>query len=124
MYHLQAAIAWEHCNAPCFEAVHWERILQYYDWLVRAQPSPVVELHRAVTLREVRGAAAAMVEIEALAGNEKLAGYYLYHAVLGECYAECGRTKEAAACFGTAMKLTVVAAEKALLQRKIEALFT
>jgi len=121
VYHLQAAIAWEHCNAPSFEAVRWERILRYYDWLLQAQASPVVELHRAVALMQVQGAAAAMVEIEGLA--RRLAGYYLYHAVLGECYAECGRVKEAATCFGTAIELAAVAAEKALLQKKIEALF-
>lgn len=121
VYHLQAAIAWEHCNAPSFEAIRWERILRYYDWLLRAQPSPVVELHRAVALMQVQGAEAAMVEIERLA--ERLDGYYLYHAVLGECYAKCGRTEGAAACFGTAMELTAVAAERSLLQKKIEALF-
>ena len=123
LYHLQAAIAWEHCNAPSFEAVHWERILGYYDWLVQAQPSPVVELHRAVAAMLVRGAEIAVTEIEGLAGREKIAGYYLYHAVLGECYAECGRRKEAAVCFSRAMELTAVAAERALLQKKIAALF-
>jgi RNA polymerase sigma-70 factor (ECF subfamily) len=123
VYHLQAAIAWEHCNAPSFEAVQWERILRYYDWLMQAYPSAVAAVHRAVALMKVRGAEVAVAELELLGNREGLPGYYLYHAVLGECYAGCGRSKEAAVCFSIAMDLTVVAAEKALLQKKIDALF-
>ena len=47
-YHLEAAIAYEHCIAPSFEKTDWKKILQYYDWLESIQPNPMVSLNRLV----------------------------------------------------------------------------
>ncbi|TMD03290.1 MAG: RNA polymerase sigma factor, partial [Chloroflexi bacterium] len=81
-YQLQAAIAACHAEAASWEATDWPQILLLYDALVRLLPTPVVRLNRAVALRHVRGAADALTEVDALAGE--LAGYHLFHATRAE----------------------------------------
>jgi RNA polymerase sigma-70 factor (ECF subfamily) len=123
VYHLQAAIAWEHCNARSFDTINWTAILKYYDWLLALSPSPVTALHRAVAVLYAQGGAAAIEAMLEIEDREKLLGLSLYHAVLGECYAASGRRQEAAIALEQALALTHVPAEQALLRQKIAALF-
>ncbi len=121
-YHLQAAIAAEHCNAPSFERIDWASILKYYDWLLALAPSPVTSLHRAVAVLYVRGGRAAADELLCVEGVELLGNHSLYHAVLGECYAAAGAQQQAADCYERAVQLSNVPAERALLRQKIAGL--
>ena len=52
-YHIEAAIAYEHCSAKNFADTNWIRILQLYEWLCKASSSPVTELNRTVAVMEV-----------------------------------------------------------------------
>lgn len=81
-YHLEAAIAYEHCIAPSFEQTNWDAILNYYDALVMRSPSPIVFMNRAIAIMEHKGPDIALQEL--LAKDSELNSYHLYFALLGE----------------------------------------
>ncbi len=118
-YHLQAAIAACHCTAPDLRSTDWARILAYYDELERLQPSPIVQLNRAVALAHLQGARAALEELSAIPQLKKLEGHYLYHAVKGELHARLGERSEAAAAYRRALELATVGPEQSHLQRQL-----
>ncbi len=118
-YHIEAAIAFEHCTAKTYETTKWKRILELYEWLCRDFPSPVHALNRAVAVMRVRGPAEALSAIDAIPDKKRLETYYLYHSLLGEIYARLGKVDEADAEFEKALGLTNSESEKRLLQGKI-----
>ncbi|MBD0332182.1 MAG: RNA polymerase subunit sigma-24 [Chitinophagaceae bacterium] len=122
-YHLQAAIAFEHCTAKSVEQTNWQRILQYYEWLMQVAPSPVVQLNKAVATFQLHGAGEAIKELDSITERKKLESYYLYHSLLGEISKQQGKVDQAKEYFQTAMSLTASEAERKLLKTKIAALF-
>ena len=116
-YQLQAAIAASHAEAPSWEQTDWNEIVALYDALLVFTPSPVVRLNRAVALRQVAGASAALAEVDATA--PQLEGYYLFHATRADLLREIGREAEARAALERALKLTQNPAERSLLQRRL-----
>lgn len=94
-YHLEAAIAYEHCIARTYPETDWQRMLKHYDLLAQLVPSPVILLNRAVVVRELYGAQAALDAIHGIAGIDLLNRYYLLHALLGELYAELNKVQAA-----------------------------
>jgi predicted RNA polymerase sigma factor len=118
-YHLEAAIAYEHCAAISYAQTNWKKILQLYDWLFEVKPDPLIALNRLIVFAEVNGPAAAMDELTKVHGKESLSGYYLYPAVLGEWHAQLGNVTDAKKYFEDALKLTQSPPEKHLLQAKI-----
>jgi RNA polymerase sigma-70 factor (ECF subfamily) len=117
-YQIQAAINAVHSDAPSTDATDWGQILQLYDQLMAAAPSPVVALNRAVAVGEVEGPAAGLALVEAL----ELDGYYLFHAIRADLLKRLGRAAEAASAYEAAIARTTNAAERAFLQRSREAL--
>jgi predicted RNA polymerase sigma factor len=116
---LQAAIAACHAEAQTWESTDWPQILVLYDMLLRAAPSPVAELNRAVALCHVVGPAAGL---EALTPPETaLDGYHLFHAVRAEVLVALGEQAEADAERKRALALTRNAAERSLLRRRLSA---
>jgi len=116
-YQLQAAIAACHAEAPSWEATDWRQIVLLYDALLRLAPTAVVRLNRAIALRHVAGAAAALAEVEALA--PALARYHLLHATRADLLRDLGRNGEARAADERALELTRNPAERALLERRL-----
>jgi RNA polymerase sigma-70 factor (ECF subfamily) len=116
-YQVQAAIAALHAEAPTHEETDWRQIRLLYDRLDQLAPSPVVRLNRAVATRFVLGPAAALVEVDALAGS--LDGYRLLHAVRAELLAALGRAEEAQAANERALTLATNPAERELLTRRL-----
>lgn len=116
-YTLQAAIAAVHAEAEKAEDTDWSQIAALYDVLARAAPSPVVELNRAVAIGEARGAQEGLERIEAVLGG--LADYHLAHAARGEFLRRLGRTDEARAAYGEALRLCKLAPERRFLERRI-----
>jgi RNA polymerase sigma factor (sigma-70 family) len=114
-YALQAAIAECHATAPTAAATDWHRIVALYDGLVRAAPSPVVELNRAVAVAMASGPTAGLQIVDSLAG---LDGSYLLPSVRGELLARLGRTAEAAAEFDRAAAMTENERERDVLHDK------
>ncbi len=118
-YHLEAAIAWEHCIAENFSTTNWQRILELYEWLNKVAPSPISELNKAVAIMQVHGAKAAYMAIDQITDKKKLETFYLYHSLLGEIYARLGDTAEARTHFDRAIHLTQSETEKKMLREKI-----
>lgn len=117
-YHIEGAIAYEHCIAESFETTNWPRIRLLYDWLMQMAPSPVVALNRMVVLFKTEGAAAALAELEKTPYRAALENQYLLHSLLGEIYALQDK-EQARSCFEKALQLTASDAEKRLLEKKI-----
>lgn len=118
-YHLEAAIAYEHCRAPTFADTDWPLIRYFYDLLWDLNPSPVVALHRAVVIAHESGPAAGLAAVLAIAGLDR---HYLYHAVRGELLARLGQVDAARDQWLEARLLTPSPAERELLDQKMRAL--
>jgi len=118
-YHLEAAIAFEHCIAESFEKTNWKTILEYYEWLCKISPSPVAELNRIIVVLQLEGAANALKQLEVIKNKEKLKSYYLYYSLLGEIHSKLNNMTEAKKHFEEAIKLTQSKTEQKMLQNKI-----
>ena len=104
-YHVEAAIAATHANAPHFHATDWDAIVALYDTLMRLEPSPIVALNRAVAIALRSGPASGLAEIEAIQDRDRLSGYPFYFAALGELECRSGNAKAASIHFRDAMRL-------------------
>ena len=116
-YQLQAAIAACHAEAGSWQETDWQQIVALYDALLHYQPSPVVRLNRAISLRYLKGSRPALLEVEALESD--LDTYYLFHATRAELLRDLGRREEADQAVRRALALTTNPAERALLQRRL-----
>jgi RNA polymerase sigma-70 factor (ECF subfamily) len=114
-YALQAAIAACHARARTPEETDWARITALYDALVQREPSPVVELNRAVAIGMAKGPAAALEVVDRLTAEPSLAFYHLLPSVRGDLLAKLGRFDAARAEFERAASLTQNARERKLL---------
>ena len=121
-YHIEAAIAYEHCTAKSFKETNWKKILDYYEWLCKIAPSPINELNKVVAVMELYGAAIALEELESIKEKKKLESYYLYHSLLGEIYSRLDNLSAAKEHFEAAIKLTHSETERKMLSNKIVAL--
>ncbi|QDK79262.1 sigma-70 family RNA polymerase sigma factor [Spirosoma sp. KCTC 42546] len=118
-YHLEAGIAMQHCIASSYETTDWPTILLYYDMLMMRKPSPVVALHRAVGVANVKGPVMAIDEVVTLSGLDSM---HHYHAILGDLYEQNGQPEPARTHYQRAIQLTTSIAEKALIERKLSRL--
>ncbi len=121
-YALQAAIAAVHADAADAAATDWAQIVGLYDALLRVDPSPVVELNRAVAVAMRDGAAAGLALIDALLARGELAEYHLAHAARADLCRRLGRTAEARASYRRALSLARLDPERSFLQRRLDEL--
>ncbi|HXB06629.1 MAG TPA: sigma-70 family RNA polymerase sigma factor [Puia sp.] len=120
IYHIESAIAAEHCLAPDFESTNWAAMLRLYDLLLEHKPTPIVKLNRAIILAQTAGVAAAIDTILDIPGVSGLLGqHYIYSAVLGDLYGRAGNFHEARRLLEKAFELTPSLAEKKLLREKM-----
>jgi RNA polymerase sigma-70 factor, ECF subfamily len=118
-YAIQAAIAAVHADAPTAAATDWAEIVGLYDVLSRVDPSPVIELNRAVAVAMRDGPAAGLVLVEAILGRGDLQDYRLAHAARAELCRRLGRKKEARESFERALSLTRQEPERRFLERRL-----
>ena len=121
-YTLQAAIAAVHAQAQSIAATDWRQIVTIYDRLLRIQPSPVVQLNRAVAIAMCDGPEAGLAQIDALLEQGELANYYLAHSARADLYRRLGRTAEARSSYEKALALTQQEPERQFLQDRIRQL--
>jgi RNA polymerase sigma-70 factor, ECF subfamily len=121
-YTLQAAIASVHAGAQSVAATDWRQIVAVYDQLVRIQPSPVVELNRAVAIAMRDGPEAGLAHIDAVLEHGELANYYLAHSARADMCRRLGRTAEARSSYEKALALTQQEPERQFLQERIRQL--
>jgi RNA polymerase sigma factor (sigma-70 family) len=117
-YHLEAAIAYEHCKAHQYDDTDWQTILGYFDILAQLVPSQVILLNRAIAINELQGAEKALDAIRAIPGIDYLQEYYLLHTILGELNMQTGDLINAAKHFDKALNLCVSETEKKLIQKR------
>ena len=121
-YTLQAAIAAVHAGAPNAAATDWAEIVGLYDVLVRAEPSPVVELNRAVAVAMRDGPEGGLALIDAVLARGDLAEYHLAHAARADLCRRLGRTSEARASYERALSLARQEPEQRFLERRLREL--
>jgi RNA polymerase sigma-70 factor (ECF subfamily) len=121
-YCLQAAIAAVHAEAPTAAETDWAQIVGLYDALARLDPSPVVELNRAVAVAMRDGPAAGLASIDAILARGDLTDYYLAHSARAELLRRLERTAEARASFERALALARQETERRFLERQLATL--
>lgn len=121
-YALQAAIAAVHSEAEEAAATDWPQITALYDVLLRLEPSPVVELNRAVAVAMRDGPEAGLPLIDSILERGALDGYYLIHAARADLCRRSGRKEEAKAAYQKALDLTPQEPERRFLQRRLREL--
>ena len=118
-YALQAAIAAVHARSPRADATDWAEIVGFYDLLLECEPSPVVELNRAVAIAMRDGPAAGLALIDALLERGELTAYHLAHAARADLCRRLGRNADARAAYGRALALSRQEAERRFLERRL-----
>ena len=123
VYHIESAIAAEHCLSPDFDSTNWQSLLYLYDRLLERKPIPIVKLNRSILLAQLGDLSAAIDAILDIGGiDQLLQHHYIYSAVLGDMYSRAGNAAEARRLLEMAWRLTSSLAEKKLLQEKLGAL--
>jgi RNA polymerase sigma-70 factor (ECF subfamily) len=118
-YLLQAAIAAEHARTLDGRPTDWPAIATLYDALARVDPSPIVELNRAVAVAKAEVPDAGLVLLDDLAARGELAGYHLLPAARADLLRRLGRCAEAAAEYERALSLCDNDAERRFLHRRL-----
>jgi len=119
VYALQAAIAALHGEAASTETTDWAQIVALYDVMLRSDPSPVVELNRAVALAMRDGPVAGLHAIDGLLDRGELGDYRFVHAARADLCRRLGRRAEAQASYRRALALTLLEPERRFLQRRL-----
>jgi len=118
-YAIQAAIAGVHAQAPTAAATDWRRIVELYDQLLVADPSPVVELNRAVSIAMRDGPDAGISLVDTLLERGELDNYHLAHAARADLLRQVGQSGEARVAYQRALELARKEPERRFLQRRI-----
>ena len=121
-YTLQAAISAVHAEAPTAAATDWAQIVGLYEVLLRADPSPVIELNRAVAVAMRDGPAAGLALIDALLARGALADYHLAHSARAELCRRLGRAADARASYLRALELARQEPQRRFLERRLSEL--
>jgi RNA polymerase sigma-70 factor (ECF subfamily) len=121
-YALQAAIAAVHTDAPDTESTDWPEIVGLYDVLLRIDPSPVIELNRAVAVAMRDGPQAGLALVDAILGRGDLREYHLAHAARADFCRQLGRADDARDSYKAALALTQQPSERRFLEGRLAAL--
>lgn len=118
-YCLQAAIAAVHAEAPSAAQTDWPQIVGLYDVLLRLQPSPVIELNRAVALAQRDGPGAGLAQVEAILLRGDLQDYHLAHAARADFCRQLGHIAAARQSYQRALALVRQAPERRFLEQRL-----
>jgi RNA polymerase sigma-70 factor, ECF subfamily len=121
-YTLQAAIAAVHAESSSVASTDWREITLLYDRLLQIQPSPVVELNRAVAIAMYEGPEQGLCLIDDLLARERLSHYHLAHSARADLCRRLGRIPEARASYEKALALAPQEADRHFLARRLEEL--
>jgi RNA polymerase sigma-70 factor (ECF subfamily) len=115
-YSIQARIAAEHARAERAEETDWRRIGLLYGQLRRIQPSPVIELNRAIAVAMDRGPEAGLELIDAIEGLDR---YAPFHVSRADLLGRIGRADEAAEAYRRGLELSTNPVQQAFLEQRI-----
>ena len=122
VYSLQAAIAAEHARAPTASATDWRQITALYDALLAINPSPIIELNRAVAVAMRDGPQAGLSLIHTILDRGELTEYHLSHAALADLYRRASRHAEARTAYERALVLAQQEPERRFLRKRLNEL--
>lgn len=118
-YHAEAGIAAEHCLAPTYEATRWDRVVECYELLEAAAPSPIHTLNRAVASAEWLGPEAGLKILNSFNPPTWLADSFLWAAVLADLWRRSGNSVESSRYRELAIDAAPTEAIRQLLQRRL-----
>ncbi|MGQ0557861.1 MAG: RNA polymerase sigma factor [Nitrospiraceae bacterium] len=118
-YTLQAAIAAVHAETPSADKTDWAQIVALYDVLLRVEPSPIVELNRAIAIAMRDGPANGLELVDALLERGELAQYHLAHAARADLCRRLGQKENARMSYERALTLTKQEPERRFLERRL-----
>ena len=118
-YTLHAAIAGVHADAATPEATDWNEIVGLYDLLLRMDPSPVIELNRAVAVAMRDGPEAGLALVDSILARGDLGDYHLAHAARADLCRRLGRSADARASYQRAIALARQDPERKFLERRL-----
>lgn len=121
-YTIQAAIAAVHARATTADATDWNQIVALYDILIQAEPSPVIELNRAVAVAMRDGPEAGIVIIESILARGDLNEYHFIHSAHADLCRRLGKTAEARTSYERALQLSQQKSEREFLERRLREL--
>ncbi len=121
-YTIQAAIASVHARTPSAVGTDWAQIVRLYDMLLQTNPSPVVELNRAVAVAMSDGPLSGLDLINGILARGELENYHLAHAAQADLCRRLGRTAEARVSYEKALSLTQQEPERRFLERRLSKL--
>lgn len=123
-YTLEAAIAATHAEAPGAAATDWAQIVALYDALLSVNPSPVVELNRAVAVAMRNGPQAGLMLIDGILARGELEDYYLAHSARADFYRRLGEVEQARASYEKALGLARPEVARRFLARRLTELLS
>ena len=118
-YTLQAAISAVHARAAIAEETDWSQIVALYEVLLRSDPSPVIELNRAVAVAMRDGPGAGLTLIDAILDRGDLTDYHLAHSARADFCRRLGKTAEARSAYEQALRLARQEPERRFLERRL-----
>lgn len=118
-YTLQAAIAAVHAEARAASDTDWAQIAGLYDVLLRLEPSPVIELNRAVAVAMRDGPQVGLDLIDAILSRGDLVDYHLAHAARADLFRRLGDTRDAKIAYEKAISLARQEPERRFLERRL-----
>ena len=118
-YTIQAAIGAVHSQARSAEETDWRQNVALYNTLLTINPSPIVELNRAVAVAMRDGPKAGLEIIESLLERGELVDYHLLHAARADLFRRLGNTSEGAAAYRQALSLAKQEPERRYLERRL-----
>jgi len=121
-YAVQAAIAALHAEAKSPAETDWNEIAALYDFLLRLQPSPVIELNRAVAIAMRDGPAAGLALVDDLLARGELDDYHLLYSVRADLHRRLGNLDEAQTAYQEAIKKTRQEPERRFLEKRLKEL--
>ncbi|MCA4899206.1 MAG: RNA polymerase sigma factor [Bacteroidota bacterium] len=121
-YHLEAAIAYEHCCAAHYHETNWARIVELYEWLYQLKPMPIVQLNQLIALAEWKGEQVAFQKLTEIDLQRHLKNSSLLFATLAEWHARQGNRVDAAQCLNSAISHSKSESEKRFFEHRLRTL--
>lgn len=119
IYTIQAAIASVHANSPTAAATDWAQIVSWYDLLLQAEPSSIVELNRAVAVAMQEGPFVGLELVESILERGDLVEYHLAHATRADLCRRLGRTEDAKKSYESALSFARQEPERRFLEKRL-----
>ena len=121
-FHLEAAIAQQHCHAQSVAETNWELIIRFYDRLIAAVPSPLYRLNRAIARGQLGDLEHAFAELDAIESEKAMTNYFLLDCARARLHELAGDTASAIACYERALEKNVAPHEAEVVGRGLKRL--